>query len=119
MPEQCAQSGQVTDNPSLHIVSLIVHVRPQQLASVSHWMHERPDLEIHLGNEEGKLVVVVETPDQFQINEIIEAIKDRAGVLNVAMVYHEELTLADADDVLVEAAAAATVEQPVKIVGEG
>lgn len=118
MPDQCAQSRGADNNPSLHIVSLIVHVRPQQLAEVSHWMSARPDLEIHLGNEEGKQVVVLETEDHYQINEVIETIKDQPGVLNVVMVYHEELPLADLDDVLVEKTTASDIAQPVKIVGE-
>ncbi len=118
MPEQCADSHQIADSQTLHIVSLIVHVRPSAISSVSHWMDARPELEIHLGNEEGKLVVVLETQDHYLINEVIETIKDQPGVLNVVMVYHEELALSNVDDVLVEKAVANDAEQPVKIVGE-
>jgi len=112
------QDHAVAESGVLHIVSLIVHVRPENVSSVSRWVETRPDLEIHLGNEDGKLVVVVETPALGQINEIIETIKDQPGVLNVVMVYHEELALNDVDDVLVEKAADSAAEQPVKIVGE-
>ena len=109
---------------SLHIASLLVHVRPQNLAAVSDWFNTQSELEIHLSDDAGKLVVVVETRDHHQINPLIETIKDRAGVLNVAMVYHEELSLADIDDELSEAAENAKLQdepdaaQPVKIVGE-
>lgn len=118
MSEQSTDCRQPTETHSLHIVSLIVHVRPQQLAAFSRWVDARAELEIHLGNEEGKLVVVLETEDHFRVNEIIETIKDQPGVLNVVMVYHEELALADADDVLVEKPDARDAERPVKIVGE-
>lgn len=118
MSEQSTNFRNPTAAPSLHIVSLIVHVRPQKLAVVSRWIDDRAELQIHLGNGDGKLVVVLETRDHFQVNETIETIKDQPGVLNVVMVYHEELALADADDVLVEIPEARSPEQPIKIVGD-
>ena len=114
---------------SVHIASLLVHVRPQFLASVSQWFGVQAELEIHLADDAGKLVVIVETRDHHQINPLIETIKDQQGVLNVVMVYHEELALADIDDELAEetsvnaSANTSTINerdaaQPVKIVGE-
>ena len=106
---------------SVHIASLLVHVRPQSLVSVSQWFAEQSELEIHLADETGKLVVIIETRDHHQINPLIEAIKDQQGVLNVVMVYHEELSLADIDDELAEEASESgerDAAQPVKIVGE-
>ncbi|WGL15758.1 chaperone NapD [Microbulbifer bruguierae] len=120
MPEMNPENRVAAEQGALHIVSLIVHARSPQVSTLSQWIDTRSDLEIHLGNEEGKLVVVLETPDLGQINEIIETIKDQPGVLNVVMVYHEEIALSDVDDVLVEKVAGSETdtEQPVKIVGE-
>ena len=118
MTQQQTDLDQTDQKPTLHIASLIVHVRPQSIASVSQWFDRCPGLEIHLGSEEGKLVVVLETRDHFEINGTIETIKDQPGVLNVVMVYHEELTLNDADDELQQGVGACDAEQPVKIMGE-
>ncbi|WP_078085223.1 chaperone NapD [Microbulbifer mangrovi] len=106
------------EDGTLHIASLLVHVRPVHIPAVSAWVETCPELEIHLGNDEGKLVMVLETADHHFINTMIETIKDQQGVLNVAMVYHEELKLSEVDHVLEEQAAAADSAQPVKIVGE-
>lgn len=105
------------DGGTLHIASLLVHVRPERIPMVSAWVDSCPELEIHLGSEEGKLVMVLETSDHHFINTMIETIKDQQGVLNVAMVYHEELKLSEVDHVLEEQAVDADA-QPVKIVGE-
>lgn len=103
---------------TLHIASLLVHVRPAHIPGFSQWVEKNRELEIHLGNDEGKLVVVLETEDHHRINGMIETMKDQAGVLNVAMVYHEELAMSEVESVLEEQAVAADSVQPVKIVGE-
>lgn len=122
-----AKSGQCSSqekSESLHIASLLVHVRPENLGAVSEWFNTQSELEIHLSDDAGKLVVIVETRDHHQINPLIESIKDQTGVLNVAMVYHEELSLADLYDELAEEAGSNAVQneldaaQPVKIPGE-
>ncbi|MCK7598959.1 chaperone NapD [Microbulbifer sp. CAU 1566] len=118
MTQQKVDLDPVTQAQTLHIVSLIVHVRPEHITAVSCWFESRPELEIHLGCESGKLVVVLETQDHLQINGMIETIKDQPGVLNVSMVYHEELALADINDELVDSACDDDQAQPVKILGE-
>ncbi|WP_226704689.1 chaperone NapD [Microbulbifer elongatus] len=118
---QCSSQGKPE---SLHIASLLVHVRPENLGVVSEWFNTQSELEIHLSDDAGKLVVIVETRDHHQINPLIESIKDQTGVLNVAMVYHEELALADLYDELAEEAGRRGSQneldaaQPVKIPGE-
>lgn len=103
---------------ALHITSLIVHVQPSALDDFKRWVDGVTALEIHLSNADGKLVVVLETSDHFQIGEMMETIKDQHGVLNAVMVYHEELAVSEIDDEMVEKVADSDSEQPVKIVGE-
>lgn len=102
----------------MHIVSLIVHVRPQAIRSYKRWVDTCPELEIHLCSDEGKLVVVMETTDHHRINTLIETIKDQPGVLNAALVYHEELALTELEDVLQESGDEPVPAQPVNILGE-
>ncbi len=98
----------------VHIASLIVHVRPEFLAPVTRWIGDHSELELHLSSPQGKLVVVMESQNHFDINTVIETMKDQRGVLNVALVYHEELAQDELEKILVEDAA----EQAVRIVGE-
>ncbi|MBY6190054.1 chaperone NapD [Microbulbifer agarilyticus] len=108
--------SQAATPASLHIASLIVHVRPHLEGVLVSWLESQRALEMRLSNDAGKLIVLVETEHHLQINPMIEDIRNQPGVLNVALVYHEELSLAEADDVLQEDA---DVPQPVNIVGEG
>ncbi|MFV8781031.1 chaperone NapD [Microbulbifer sp. SA54] len=110
----CSES-ETDDGKALHIVSLIAHVLPQRQAAVSAWIERQPQLDIQLSTPEGKLVLLLEAGDRFEINDRIASIRDRQGVVNVVMVYHREMPLAEAGDFLVEDAAD---PQPVKILGD-
>lgn len=110
----CSES-EASDDKFLHVVSLVAHVLPEQLAAVSAWVDEQPAMDIQIATPEGKLVLLLEASDHFEINDGIAEIRDLPGVVNVVMVYHREMSLAEAGDFLVESAADA---QPVKIVGD-
>ena len=45
----------------VHISSLVVHVKPEYLASVKEQIAAMPNAEIYGDSEEGKVVVVLET----------------------------------------------------------
>ncbi|WP_226664622.1 chaperone NapD [Microbulbifer aggregans] len=110
----CSQS-EASDDKFLHVVSLVAHVRPEHLAAVGAWVDTQPAMDIQISTPEGKLVLLMEAGDHFEINDGIADIRDLPGVVNVVMVYHREMPLAEAGDLLVESAADT---QPVKIVGD-
>jgi nitrate reductase NapD len=78
---------------SLHIASLLVHCRPEQLPAVRTNLALLPGLELHQHSPQGKLVVVLETEHEQQILDTIEQIQNLPGVLNAVLIYHELLSL--------------------------
>lgn len=78
---------------SLHIASLLVHCRPEQLPAVRANLSLLPGLELHQHSPQGKLVVVLETEHEQQILDTIEQIQNLPGVLNAVLIYHELLSL--------------------------
>ena len=73
----------------LHVTSLIVHVRPDRLGELTSWLHDHATVEVPVSSPEGKLVIVTENDSERAIADLMQAIGDRPGVLNTAMVYHE------------------------------
>lgn len=76
---------------TLHIASLLVHVRPEFLAAVKANLRQLDGLELHQQSPQGKLVVVLETEHERHILARIEQINALPGVLNAVLVYHELL----------------------------
>lgn len=76
---------------SLHIASIIAHVQPAALARIQQWLEEKPGVEIHAQSDQGKLVLVMETPREQEILDLIDDITAQPGALNAALVYHEIL----------------------------
>lgn len=76
----------------MHIASLIVHVRADNLAAVKAWLGSQQDTEIHGESAQGKLVVVVEAQHERRILGLLDSLQAHAGVLNAALIYHEILS---------------------------
>ncbi|WP_355661104.1 chaperone NapD [Halomonas salifodinae] len=81
----------------LHIASLLVQARPQRLAEVAAWLGRRPGVELGAEDPAGKLVVVVESEAEAAILGLIDALQQRPGVLGAALIYHQVLDAASAD----------------------
>lgn len=76
----------------LHIASLLLHCRPQLLPGLLNNLRQLPDVELHQHSAEGKLVLVLEAGHEQQILARIDHLQQLPGVLNVALIYHEQLT---------------------------
>lgn len=76
---------------TLHIASLLVHCRPELLPAVKANLRRLPNLELHQESAAGKLVVVLEAEHERHILNAIDQIQQLPGVLNAALIYHEEL----------------------------
>lgn len=79
----------VPATPELHVASLVVHARPQSLATVKDWLLRQPGVEVYAESEQGKLVVVMESEHAQPILDLIDATQALTGVINAALVYHE------------------------------
>ena len=73
----------------LHISSMVVHARAEDLASVKQKIEQLPGAEVHAESDNGKLVVVLETESQGYITDIIEKINNFEHVFSTALVYHQ------------------------------
>ena len=82
-------SGTTAPVEGAHISSLVVHCRPDVLDSVKQRIEAMPEAEVPRHNDEGKLVVLLETANEGRIMERISAIEQLPGVINAALVYHE------------------------------
>lgn len=78
---------------TVHIASLLIHIRPELLDAVKTNLRHLDGLELHQESPQGKLVVVLETEHERHILDRIDQINNLPGVLNAALVYHELLTL--------------------------
>ncbi|MGE8502191.1 MAG: chaperone NapD [Pseudomonas sp.] len=77
---------------TVHIASLLIHIRPELLNAVKTNLRQLDGLELHQESPQGKLVVVLETTHERHILDRIDQINNLPGVLNAALVYHELLT---------------------------
>ncbi|MDV5171178.1 chaperone NapD [Photobacterium rosenbergii] len=73
----------------VHISSLVVHVKPEYLASVKEQIAAMPNAEIYGDSEEGKVVVVLETENQGYVTDTIDKINNLEHVLTTFLVYHQ------------------------------
>ena len=72
-----------------HIASLIVHGAADRLPAISAAVAALPGAEVHACDGRGKLVVTLETGNQFEISERIDAIRGFEGVFATSLVYHQ------------------------------
>ena len=73
---------------TVHITSLVVHTRPDQIERVLEQVRALPATEVHTGEPAGKFIVLLETEDEQHILSAIDRIQDIDGVLSATMVYH-------------------------------
>ena len=72
----------------LHISSLLVHARPERLAAIGDAIRLARRRRGPLATANGKIVVTLETADERQVVERVDAIRAMPGVLTVALVFH-------------------------------
>lgn len=70
------------------ISSMIVQMRPGDVAAISAQIRALPGVEIHGPATNGKLVVVVETPSDGALAACMTQINGLPGVLGVNLVFH-------------------------------
>jgi len=70
------------------VSSLILQVRPDALKSVSDFLKNRPNIEIHASDEFSKLVIVVEMENDIELSDFMSEMATVDGVITVNMVFH-------------------------------
>ena len=73
----------------LHVSSLIVHININKVDLIQPNINLLAGAEVITVSPEGKMIVVLEAPDQRTIMEVIDSINEIDGVINTGLVYHE------------------------------
>jgi nitrate reductase NapD len=79
----------IADVAPRHISSFVVRAHPDRLARVVRRIGALPAAEVALSDPSGKIVVTLETLDEGEIVSAMNAIQRLAGVVSVALVYHQ------------------------------
>jgi nitrate reductase NapD len=74
---------------TVHISSLVVHVRPERRDALRAEIAALVGAEVHAGTEDGKLVVVLETESEAETVARIAAINEMQGTIAASLIYHE------------------------------
>ena len=72
-----------------HISSLVVHCQPAAVEAVVAQIAAMPDAEVPEYNDQGKLVVLLETTSESAIIQRVSAIEELTGVISAALVYYQ------------------------------
>lgn len=86
----------------LHIISFIVHTRPEALARTAAWITQNSAGEVMGEDAAGKLVVVAEHTDEQQLLALMDHVREQPGVIDAAFVYHEVVDAEAADEPYVQ-----------------
>ncbi len=74
----------------MNICSLIVHTNPDRGAEVSRRLEAFNGVEVHGGQESGKLIVTVEDEGEeiSPVSDTMNALRDVDGVVSTTLIYH-------------------------------
>ncbi|MBT5232055.1 MAG: chaperone NapD [Methylococcales bacterium] len=72
----------------MSISGVLVHSKPENAVAIGAQLDQLSGVEVH-AVEKGKLVVVVEKENDRAIADAVTEMQHIDGVLNVAMVYHQ------------------------------
>jgi len=74
----------------MNICSLVVHTKPEMGSVVSKRLEEFKGVEVHGGQDDGKLIVSVEDEGEevSTVSDTMNALRDVEGVVNTILIYH-------------------------------
>jgi periplasmic nitrate reductase NapD len=74
----------------MNICSLIVHTNPQRGRDVSRRLETFKGVEVHGGQENGRLIVTVEDEGESlsPVSDTMNALRDVDGVVSTTLIYH-------------------------------
>ena len=72
----------------MNICSVVVHTKPEKSGIVQARLEEFPGVEIHGGEEKGKLIVTVEDAGETTAADTMMAFNSVEGVISSILIYH-------------------------------
>ncbi len=76
-------------NETIHISSLLVSVNPARIEKIKNELGAIPIAEIAHCDPKGKIIVTLETDDEFSIVQALTDIQILDGVVSAALVFHQ------------------------------
>jgi periplasmic nitrate reductase NapD len=73
---------------TVHIASLIVRARCESAHAAAESLAALPGVEVH-AVQDGKIIVVLEAPNESGLADLMETIRNEPGVVLVNLIYHE------------------------------
>ena len=74
----------------MNICSVIVHCKPEKADSVKDNLEQRQGVDVFGGVKEGKIITTIEAGGERALSEIVAEFNQIPGVIDTAMVYHQE-----------------------------
>jgi nitrate reductase NapD len=71
----------------MNISGIFVHAKPEQLAEVKSDILELPGTEIPVAHEDGRVVVIIDEPEDVPSGKALMEIQNVPGVLSASLVY--------------------------------
>ncbi|MGX1499967.1 chaperone NapD [Roseibium aggregatum] len=76
-------------NATVHIASLLVHARAEAISQVERDLLAIDGAEIAHSDEQGRLIVTLETANEAEIVQALTDIQLLTGVVSASLVYHQ------------------------------
>ncbi len=80
---------ETADAEAWHIASLVVHCRPESLADTAAAIDALDDCSVPEREASGKLVALIEGPDEARLMRSIRAIEELPAVVSTSFVFHQ------------------------------
>ena len=74
----------------MNICSVIVHCKPKNAQAVKIELERQDGVDVFGGEREGKIIVTIEAKGERALSEIMTDFNKIDGVIDTAMVYHQE-----------------------------
>ena len=74
---------------SYHVASLVVHCRPENVTRIISNIAAEKGLSVPQHETDGRLIVLLESPDEKHLTEGISFIEHLPGVVSTSLVFHQ------------------------------
>lgn len=84
-----------------HMATLVVYCHPERMKAVTVAIEDLPEAEVPVAGEQGKLVVMLEGPEQHHLKYHIDHIAALDGVVSVTLICQEPVVFKAGEGIIV------------------
>lgn len=85
----------------MNICSVIVNAKPKKAPEISKLLAEMEGVDVYGGVEEGKIITTLEDCGEKALADKMAALNNIKGVIDVAMIYHQEASDTEMEEEIV------------------